>query len=269
MIVMSLLLDALRKADQERQNRERAPGIDAIYETPPANSFRWGWWLAGILFCVMLVLLLGLWRLSVSQTAEYQPAEIPIDDVAEGVEALPEKVTPVTAAGVDAEPQVNPEASPEAQFNRIYKVASDVGEAAASQSGEEASQTPSGEPSTAAIAQLYQQDTDEPLTAPAEEKDARQSGRQTPVVDALRQSGVGNIRDLPLSVQNRIPSLMYAAHEYLEGDRPSVVLNGQRWHEGQTLQGGLRIERIERDGVIISLDNHRFKLDALSSWVNM
>lgn len=267
---MSLILDALRKADQERQSRERTPGIDAVYDTPPASSTSRGWWLVGILFCIILVLLVGLWILGAPQTAEHEPAKIITNDVAEIVEQPPEKITSVTSEVADSEPQPDAEIEPEAQFNRIYDAARDDVEAATTQAGDAAAQEPSEDLSNTAIAQLYRRDTDEqPAASVTEGKDAAPLETQAPAVENIQPPAVGNIRDLPLSVQNRIPTLMYAAHEYLQGDRPSVVLNSQRLYEGQTLQGGLRIERIEQDGVIISLDNHRFKLNALSSWVNM
>lgn len=78
---MSLILDALKKSESERQ-RERAPGLQSIHR-PPAHAqprSRLPWWIVGGVLAVNVVVL-GYWRwqssAAVPKTAAVEAAPAP------------------------------------------------------------------------------------------------------------------------------------------------------------------------------------------------
>lgn len=253
---MSLILDALRKADAERQSRERPAGLDTQPAATETAGNQWRWGLVAVLL-VVVSLALGWWLRPVPEVAGTAPVAV------DRIEPRPTREL-APPPGSEPAPETASEATSEPRLQKLYDRARPSAGADRAETEATGTEAPPTTPDLETIASLYRQE------APAAPDDNSASpGADTGSADSSPAAAVGAIRDLPLSVQNRIPTLMYAAHDYLEGSRPSVVFNGQRYYEGQTLERGLRLERIEEDGVIIRVDDHRFKLRALSSWVNM
>lgn len=76
------------------------------------------------------------------------------------------------------------------------------------------------------------------------------------------------IHDLPFSSQNKIPTIMYTAHNY--ADRSSTVtLNKKQCRVGEKITGGLTLDEILEDGIVLTFNSTRFKMKALNSWINM
>lgn len=71
--------------------------------------------------------------------------------------------------------------------------------------------------------------------------------------------GTQGVGDLPLSVQQSIPEIIISAHFYdSEPSSRIVSINGRVMREGQALSGGVKIERITKDGVIFVYQGYRF-----------
>ena len=80
---------------------------------------------------------------------------------------------------------------------------------------------------------------------------------------------LGSIRDLPWSVQQKIPTLMYSEHVYRNQGSNYVVINNQRLVKGQQIGPNMIIESIISDGIIVKYGEFKFKVEALNSWINM
>lgn len=80
---------------------------------------------------------------------------------------------------------------------------------------------------------------------------------------------LGSIRSLAWTLQQKIPTLNYSEHNYQSLQNASVVINGTTRRRGDTLEQGLVLEMILRDGIILKYQGQAFKVPALSSWVNM
>lgn len=78
-------------------------------------------------------------------------------------------------------------------------------------------------------------------------------------------TGTPFLHKLPVSVQNSIPSLMYAEHFYADG---YVIINESKVLVGDLAAQGVTLEELREDGAIFSMGDTRFKLSAQSSWVN-
>lgn len=78
---------------------------------------------------------------------------------------------------------------------------------------------------------------------------------------------IGSIRDLPLSTQSKIPTMMYTEHSYSSGSK-SIVLNGKTYKENSRISGELRVDKILQDGVILRYQKHTFKMSAYNNYLN-
>lgn len=292
---MSLILDALRKADRERQQQQNGvPGIDAAHspaEAPPRKLWPWIVAIALLLLGLLAaVIWLALERNQANPAAV--PAKVVSPQATKTTTATPNTQRPNKTSAGDASPDAladNPEAMATANNKAVQSQSAVSSSASASSvlSADEAEAGPAPEdtpPIDDEVAQLYRAPPpDEPPVTVATRQQvtpvktsaiapevAKPAATAAPVRATLLAGhpSVGTIRDLPLSVQNEIPTLMYAAHEFRPGGSSEVMINNQALREGQKL-GDLELEVITEDGVIMRTDDHRFKLTALSSWVNM
>lgn len=80
---------------------------------------------------------------------------------------------------------------------------------------------------------------------------------------------IGTIRSLPWTVQEKIPSLTYSQHNYKPNEEGDVELNGVTYKKGAQIAPNLKLETVVYDGILLRYGEDVFKLQALSSWVNM
>lgn len=71
---------------------------------------------------------------------------------------------------------------------------------------------------------------------------------------------VYNLDDLPPSVRQELPAIAISGHSYSADPSLRIVLiNGSTMREGQVVTGGLRLEQITSDGVILSYQGYRLR----------
>jgi general secretion pathway protein B len=193
---MSFILDALKKAESER-NRQLGPVLMNARVAPPRRPLpAWGWVLAVVLVANLAVLAWLLLR---------TPSPAP-------------EVIDAGAAG-DAAPRVT--ASPAA---------------------------PDGTAATAAAPPVSTTATIQPRAAsPSLSSDAE----QLPTAQELQAQGVA------------LPELQLNLHIYdPEPVHRSILLNGQRLREGEFTPGGVRVERITEQSVVLEAAGRRFRIAA-------
>jgi len=72
---------------------------------------------------------------------------------------------------------------------------------------------------------------------------------------------VFNLKDLPLSIQQSLPTFTISVSVYSDDpDSRMIKINGQRLQEGQYLTAGLKLDEITRDGAIFIYQNYRFRV---------
>jgi general secretion pathway protein B len=224
---MSYILEALKKADQER-----ALGSVPDLETPhwgarrSARNYRWFWIVAALLLVngVLLVFLLGRGtgddRLSASKTPV--PSAIP-DPVV--------PVTPVPGAGatVVTRPRtvIQPAPRPAPARPRVVMQAA------------------------------------EPLAAPETTPAPVPAAVVPPAVQAKpRQPGVQLWSDLPLEFRSTFPLPHIDVHVY--ADQPArrfILVDLQKYREGDTLENGAVIEKILPQGLQLYYQGTRFEIE--------
>lgn len=229
---MSYILEALKKAEQQR-DLGRVPGIDSLHEQPRRGTRRrWLWALTGVLIVNAAVLLVLFWP------EQHQDSRL--------VAATP--LLPATQAA--SAPQPAP-----------------------------ARQALSAEPAQSEDRALPDADIALPPKLPVKTRDEPQ--RQTPVGGA----DAGGDRQIPARPQQAVakpaaarrlpvwPQVPAYVFERLNGSlrldvhvfagQPAdrfVLINLKKYHQGQQLQEGPRLDEITSDGVILSFQGEKFRL---------
>lgn len=297
---MSLILDALNKADRERDPRDAVPDINTVHGgiRHPLDQRRL-LWLAGALGLLVVMLALLVLVLWLRQPA---PAPAPVQLPVQVQASQPAPTGPAPAQSADAQPTVavptvapNPPApetppaaaaaapptiSPEVQA--LYGVQTDpVVQQVVVPEVQAAAQvitpeTPRQSTVDEALAlRLWEESKRQPLpaTLTQTQDSAKKSTALPPPLDPdlseeetmAGHSKIPFLHELPVTLQDTIPTLMYAKHDY--GNR-QVVINKTELRMGDATSGGVLIERVLADGVLLSFNGATFKLAAQSSWVN-
>lgn len=263
---MSLILDALKKADSERQDDVQAtPSIDTTYlhaEYAPPNRASIYWIACAIAVIVIIAIITFIFVLKPSEESskELTPASVQIqpsrNDKQAQKKTKPEISQPNDEAVTARKKIIAPQYS--AQKTKLTnKIAST-------------------EPKKN-IAALYKKNTQ--VKAHSEQTQESRKTTQVkkpPRVSAPKKSqlsvndfhNIKLIKELSFSAQQGIPTLMYSGHQYSKNGSSSITLNGKILHEKNRASGGISIERILEDGVILKKDNYTFKMLALNSWLN-
>jgi general secretion pathway protein B len=223
---MSFILDALKKAEAERQ-RQTGPTLLEVRVTAPRRRFPlWSMIIGGLLAINMLLLVIFALRRPAISAPQSMPAAAVAAPAAAPVAAPPAAALPAAVVPAAPVPAAPPVASP---------VASPI--AAAAASAADTSANPLAGP-VANAADL------EPAL-PARNADADDT-QEPPSLSEIS----GEMPDLRLDLQ------VYAA-------RPAnryALINMHRVHEGDVLPEGPRVLAIERDGVKLSYRGTEFML---------
>jgi hypothetical protein len=81
--------------------------------------------------------------------------------------------------------------------------------------------------------------------------------------------GVIRFDDLSFNQKQLFPSISYSQHNYLGNTASSVVINGQLMRSGSRVTPDLVIVEIVEDGIIFNYYNRLVSFKALNGWINM
>jgi general secretion pathway protein B len=227
---MSFILDALKKSEIERQ-RQTVPG-PLETRVPRRRSALPRWAIAlGVLFGINLLVLSFV---LVRKGAPAAPAPPSQAAAAIGAEAAPSAARHFSP--LDAPPEYAPE---------IPVATSDP-----------VSSAPAVTPIRATLAGL----------AVPPKGTARAAGRSDPLLsdadaNADSQEVLPTMSELNLTGAQALPEMHLDVHVYATTPAERFVyVNMRRYHEGNMLQEGPRLERIRRDGVVLDYQGLRFLL---------
>lgn len=261
---MSYILDALQRADQER-NIGAVPKLDMALQPGMARQQRS--WLPTALLIVFLAALIatGLWMLQHGYLRFADPAPSPEAEVGEAaaVAASPARPAPV----VNKTPAVSP--SP----TRQRQPASELAPKAAAPAPEPA-------PVEKPVQPAVEPPAPQPDPAPAPEKESRSARLPTPSVapapppswvrreeaERFRQENapsepVQSYLGLPQSFRNSMGKLEMNAHVFSTNPaRSFVLINGKRYRIGDYLAEGPEVTDILPDGVVLEHRSESFLL---------
>ena len=87
---------------------------------------------------------------------------------------------------------------------------------------------------------------------------------------ATRASRLPTIEELPEADRDRIPTLLYSAHDFQPRGESRVMINRTWYGVGERLTGRLTLSEIRESDILVdSDDGFRFIVPALASWVNL
>jgi general secretion pathway protein B len=228
---MSFILDALKKAEAER-NRRIAPVLMDARVAPPRRGLpAWAWALGGVLLANLLVL--GWLLLREPGT----PA--PAGTVTASAASAGANNSGAATAGPESPGAGAPGASPPA------------GAGAAPPAAPGTAPPPDAIRPALPVARPPVARTAPPSTASPRPRTDIDSDLQLPALHELRLAGV-QLPDLVLNLHVYDPA---PAHR-------SVMLNGIRLREGEYTPNGVKVERITPAGVVLEAAGRRFRLDA-------
>ena len=224
---MSYILDALKKSEQDRLQKEN-PGDAEInwvaVEAPQASSSL----LPGLFIGISLVLVLALvfwvltfWVLVPEQSSlpEFSP---------DGVD---KSYQPVPVERAVVKPQIVKAAVPEPQ--KPAQAETEINNRQ--------------QPEVVQSTQIESLPEIEPAKAPA----VTRSERVLP----------------PLSVLRKIPDLIITGHIYSSiANKRSVSINGRDWNEGDYLSDTIRVKEITSDGVVMDVEGWSLPLKRNKGW---
>lgn len=85
--------------------------------------------------------------------------------------------------------------------------------------------------------------------------------------DVVSMSDVPKIHELPANILTRLPSMAFSAHMYAsEDEKRWVRVNGMRVSEGEYVEDGLQVVKIEPQHVVMAFRGEEFVMAALTDW---
>jgi general secretion pathway protein B len=226
---MSFILDALRKAEHERDRRILPGIVDAPKAHTGRHTLRWIIGLGAALFVINSVALVVLLMRDPRPTS---PRVVPV----EGVASAPRSVTA---------PQVSPllAAAASPSTGAVRPLSEEVVAGARSTPYTDVPPTPSVR-----------------AVAPARATAPPPAARPVPEPDPST-AGLPTRRQLPAALASALPPISVDLHVYSAvAAQRFMVISGQRAGEGATIAGGIVIEKITPDGAIAVFRGTRFLL---------
>jgi general secretion pathway protein B len=223
---MSYILDALRRADAERE-RGAVPGLHTHQQPSRAEEPRTGKssrLLLGLVIFLSLALAAVLtWNWLGTQT----PPDVPI------VVANPPPPVPTAAAPL-AVPQAPAQPVPAQPAPQVLELPPPV-------------------PGTA---------PEPPRPAARKSEPAKPAPAPSAAAEPVRARPVVPLNELPVSVRRELPRLSVGGASYSENPASRMlILNGQVMYEGALVAPGLKLEQIQHKSAVLDFRGQRFRID--------
>jgi general secretion pathway protein B len=226
---MSYILDALKRADAERE-QGRVPGLHAHPLDPGAPARReqpaprWSWWAGAAAGAVVLAAL--AWRMGADAN---MPPPTPLPPAP--ADPVAQNLAPAGAALPRPAPQPA------------------VGPVVPSYAPPPAAVRPAPDPRPAAAARAAS--AVPPVATPV----------GTPAATAAPATRLPWLAELPASLRQQLPSLTVSGSVYSDDAKARfILLNGDVAREGSRPAPGLVVERIEPRSAVLSFQGERFRL---------
>jgi general secretion pathway protein B len=278
---MSYILEALKRAEQERQIGQAPNAAAPAPEAYESDRRYWPWVLLMVLLLAVAVLAIAFW-LSAGRSAAPEQAALAPQSQPQAVAKMPTKPQqadtqaaglPTRVTAVRSEPALVIQAAPIEQ-TPIAEVQLPTGPAVVEPAQPEpkaepeavvpelalaAAQTPAEE----SVEPAAEQQTEAPAVAPVASASAAEAR-----ADELSSEGADSgpadyelpwLNEMPVAFRRGVPSLEIQFHRYTDDrSRSFVMIAGQRYREGQILKSGPTLERIVEEGLILRWRGERF-----------
>jgi general secretion pathway protein B len=289
---MSLILEALKRSQHEGQADGVAPGLDTpAYVPDQEGATRWRTYLPwlGLLLALFFIAYLLLDKVGAEAPgdARVQEAAVPPSVTALAPTAPEEAVQQAQEPRIKTEPEAAPGVAvkPVAPIEPLPQAASVEGDLAVAAlyqreggaTGTSEPPPPQPVPASKATSQsvpavrVQPADEAEPLSEKTIDIEAVLAKTESELENArLSEHPAPFISKLSQQVKDAIPSIIYSRHDFSSTrGQSSVVLNGQAVKVGGNVKGGIKLDEILPDSIVLSHRGTQFRLRALNSWVNL
>ncbi|MEH6592066.1 MAG: general secretion pathway protein GspB [Halioglobus sp.] len=292
---MSLILEALSRSRQEHQTEGAAPGLDTpVFVPDKAEGARWPSYIpwAGLLLALTVIAYLlldtgttpGPESVASRAPAGDEPAKLPTSAIKpqSSTTALSDKAAVVPAV------ERLPATSVASTVTTMKPAVTNAGlddQAIAALYATQGRQDPSPTKAPAVASSPVSESADEPPQPVAAVKDVgnRSGSQQSIDLEAVLAQTEAELKNARLSehsapfinslsqqTKDAIPSILYSRHDYSSTPGQSlVVLNGQTVRVGGSVRGGIKLDEILPDSIVLNHRGTQFRLRALNSWVNL
>lgn len=267
---MSLILDALNKADNER-SKDAPPSLTSEHDMhgnqQHSKTHQKLIVLLALVVCALLIFVAYL-VLKGDNTAHTPPG------AANAINATRSDASPSRSAPAPANSGQQTDSASDTYQAMRQKLIDAQYEQATSQSEESKSQP--AKPSTdtrSLVADIYDDnEAKEPEPKAPPKNIAPKQVVKPKLISSTKTLNdyptLSFIGDLSHSTQKSIPTLMYREH-VVDGPSSFVTLNSNKRQKGQLVAEGIYLEEILPDGIVLRFGSEKFKMKALNSWVNM
>lgn len=290
---MSLILDALNRAEQERLKVSEAtavqPAETVVVQEAQSRRFKKPLWI--LIFTLVILGAAYVNRLPIAHWlgAEQQlNNQFPVSKVVSSVsynadENTAEEIEPVVSDSNPVSTPINTVAS-ESQMETSDSVVQSTDnrvedpliKAASQQVDDLYSETTSESVNNVepVIATLYELEIDKPAQAPKPTESYSLPAPEPVVPIAVAEDSIASLTDvigfadIPWQTKMTIPSINYSQHNYRASGESTIVINGVVLKAGEQIDE-LLVEQIRRDGSVFAFRGTRFTLAALSGWINL
>jgi general secretion pathway protein B len=244
---MSYILEALRKADQER-TVGNVPDLESVHPTGQAADYTNRWiWIVGalLLFNGILITVLVLRNGFGTDEKPVTSQSVVTNDTAPVATAKPPREAPAVQSHQPSTGQASPPAAPAAENTAAYRPPVKV--------------PPPPQPRArgqviVADSPLSVQD-ETPVVAKTTEK--RTGSVAAPAAEAV--PGIPEWNDLSLEFRGSFPAPRVDVHVYdTDPQRRFVLINLQKYRQGDRLQSGALLEEILPDGIQLLYQGTQF-----------
>jgi general secretion pathway protein B len=243
---MSYILEALKKSEQERERERGAlPGIKSVHtpsSLPNENRRLWPFLLVAVIVAAGAVLtyayvkklgpMSGQAGLAQSSPTNVIEKPIPPEPVEKQIKQ------PVVATSPGAKTSIKNTAPPVEQKKQ-----------------------------TVVFSEQQLQHDDVIGNIVEQQKQAAEQNAQPIEKGTIEKDAAVAISDIPDSIRKRIPNIAFEGHVYSSTPkRRSVMINGHKRREGDTIGDDLLIKEITPAGAEFEFQGYRFRLNALQDW---
>jgi len=268
---MSYILEALRKAERERQLGEAPTLSDVIYDAPSKGRNGWPWLVALLLLLnagLMGYFWLNGWGqnqpIATSSLAAPTPPKVSTDEKpATRVVPAPSSNAPMAASPKAVTPAIKPLLNP-AKRSPASREALD-GESSPSKNPnkalgtEPANRKPANVPNTPIIDKAFVRGEQSSLSV---DEPPPVAGWEIPkAVEPESGANLPSLREMPDDIQQKMPDIKINVLAYSsEPEERFAIINMVRYNRGERLPGGAVVREIQANGVVLELNGKRFRV---------
>ncbi len=85
-------------------------------------------------------------------------------------------------------------------------------------------------------------------------------------IDFLDRAALSDITELPYTIQQQLPDMVYSTHIHVKDGGSFIIINGKSLSEGMYIDRDLSIIKILSDGIVLDYNGRRFFMASMTNW---